>query len=780
MFRHDPRHTGHTPYTGPATPILYWAFQANDGIASSPTIGHNGTIYVGAGGYYGGGKDSSLYAINPDGTLKWQFKTGNTGPPRNYAGIFSSPAVANDGTIYVGSHDGHCYAIDDSVTYGKLRWRAYLENWPGYSSPVIGPDGRIYVGGLSFYVYSFNPDGSVAWSYMTDWCVFSSPAIGPNGLIYVGSKDHHLYCFDPATVDGAPEWSYAAGQFYDGHLIDCSPAIGPDGTVYFGTDPFGAAGQLPVPVDTSFFALNPDGSLKWRMALGGTVGIESSPAIGPDGTIYVGSYDSCLYAIEDAGTEGVIRWAFKSGGLVDASPTVDGEGTIYIGSNDSIMYALDPEDGSVRWSFATDGKIESSATIDGQGYLYFGSFDGKLYALGSGAPDVAVISAEPPGSFQSGTVYVPAATFVNYRAGGQAFDAQCRIVQTSQVLYDETLSGVVLGDAEMRTLQFPFWTVSGVGGEPYQIEFEAVLLSDDNSDNNVLSLSAGSCCVGRVGDANGQGGDEPTLSDISVLIDLLYISGDFLIVPCPAEADVNKSGGSEPTYADVTISDISMLIDYLFITGPSVGLADCEVLSASCVNCHGGVDNQAGAPPRGLEGELSYTAVGVGAHTRHVGGGNLSTPLACRECHVVPADAGSPGHIDGDHVAEVTFGSRAGNDAAWDRVTETCGLVYCHGNFAHGNPMNTPQWTATGQASCGTCHDVGANPALLGGRHEKHARSYLGCYECHASVVDNQLTIVDRSLHVNGERDVKFAYAVGTWGGGWCTNPACHASAPWY
>jgi hypothetical protein len=69
------------------------------------------------------------------------------------------------------------------------------------------------------------------------------------------------------------------------------------------------------------------------------------------------------------------------------------------------------------------------------------------------------------------------------------------------------------------------------------------------------------CCVGRVGDVNGSGGDEPTISDISVLIDLLFISGGNLF--CFAEGDINQSG-------DLSIADISQLIDYLFITGKAL------------------------------------------------------------------------------------------------------------------------------------------------------------------------------------------------------------------
>ena len=72
------------------------------------------------------------------------------------------------------------------------------------------------------------------------------------------------------------------------------------------------------------------------------------------------------------------------------------------------------------------------------------------------------------------------------------------------------------------------------------------------------------CCVGQVGDANGSGEDEPTVGDISVLIDYLFISGAW--INCLEEADVNQSGGENPTAIDITISDVSVLVDHLFIS----------------------------------------------------------------------------------------------------------------------------------------------------------------------------------------------------------------------
>ncbi len=97
---------------------------------------------------------------------------------------------------------------------------------------------------------------------------------------------------------------------------------------------------------------------------------------------------------------------------------------------------------------------------------------------------------------------------------------------------------------------------------------------EDVNGNGIGDICDG-CCADRVGDANGLGGDEPTIGDVSTMIDALFIGGDPVVIACLTEADVNQSGGTDPQPDDITIGDISTLIDYLFITGSSLGLPDC-------------------------------------------------------------------------------------------------------------------------------------------------------------------------------------------------------------
>jgi len=92
---------------------------------------------------------------------------------------------------------------------------------------------------------------------------------------------------------------------------------------------------------------------------------------------------------------------------------------------------------------------------------------------------------------------------------------------------------------------------------------------EDVNDNNIGDVCE--CCIGKVGDANGVGGDDPTIGDIATIIDNKFISG--LPLPCLFEADANQSGGINPQPSDITIGDVSTIIDHLFISGTP--LADC-------------------------------------------------------------------------------------------------------------------------------------------------------------------------------------------------------------
>ena len=112
-----------------------------------------------------------------------------------------------------------------------------------------------------------------------------------------------------------------------------------------------------------------------------------TPAISPDETIYIGNAQGTLSAIDSKTQE--IKWTYQTGadpnqpgfyGL-PSFPVVDKEGTVYFGSVDGNMYAVN-KDGELLWKYQTGGKItEASPAFDSDGVLYFTSQNGYLYAI---------------------------------------------------------------------------------------------------------------------------------------------------------------------------------------------------------------------------------------------------------------------------------------------------------------------------------------------------------------------------------------------------------------
>lgn len=215
-------------------------------------------------------------------------------------------------------------------------------------------------------------DGGQRWAFATQSSsaagnIISSPTTATDGTIYFGteigtatssSPSGQLFALRP---DGTQRWVYATPDW-----IDSTPAVGADGTVYFGC------------WDGKLYALNPDGTLKWWL-VGGSY-IASSPAIGPDDTIYVGTGDGDLMAVSPDGT---LRWMFSVAEGIDASPAIAPDGTIYVGSWDGTFYAVRP-DGTEKWHYTTGGDIVGSAAIAADGIVYFGSRDLSIYALNAG------------------------------------------------------------------------------------------------------------------------------------------------------------------------------------------------------------------------------------------------------------------------------------------------------------------------------------------------------------------------------------------------------------
>ncbi len=197
--------------------------------------------------------------------------------------------------------------------------------------------------------------------------------------------------------------------------------------------------------------------------------------------------------------------------------------------------------------------------------------------------------------------------------------------------------------------------------------------------------------------------------------------------------------------------------------GPyEVGPED-EVLP-ECSQCHG--DDQSSAPPKALDGATDTTDPRVGAHRAHLDPAPVRhRKIDCQDCHIVPEETGSPGHIDGDNRAELTFGALAQTGGSNpDFAGQTCNNVYCHGATLAGGTANAPDWTVVNgsQASCGSCHGL-PPPAP----HPPSAAT--DCGNCHPTLQPGTFFFLDPDSHVNGVIDTSTDTAQS------CT--ACHGGA---
>ena len=200
------------------------------------------------------------------------------------------------------------------------------------------------------------------------------------------------------------------------------------------------------------------------------------------------------------------------------------------------------------------------------------------------------------------------------------------------------------------------------------------------------------------------------------------------------------------------------------------GVRSCELChpgwKTNCTFCHGGMDNQLGSPPWGVDDETETSARQVGAHTAHVSASATKVAYDCSMCHVVPTDIFSAGHIDGDGFAELSMSDCNGGSYA----SPTCSSVYCHGNGKSTNAGGSATWTGGGMG-CQSCHPSNN----LSNTHGDHG---FACGTCHGLTVSGSSTIIDPVMHINCVKDVSGSFNYNA-SNRQCSSISCHGSETW-
>ena len=315
-FRRDARQTGRSPLARAATSSAPWSFQTGKGIFSSPIVGADETVYIGSA-------DRKFRAIGRTGKLSWEVETGEI--------IDSSGLLDDAGHLYFGSGDGKLYARDAAT--GKEVW-----TWTADSAKDTG--------------------GIINWFE-------GNVAIGPDGTLFVPNDNFRVYAIDRLT--GTPKWfEQHADQTWSLPAVDVA-----NGLLVHGNN------QLLPALGDNLFALHLDGTAAWSTSAPGS--IAASPLVTASGLVVDGGFDGVVHAY-DAKT-GTQKWAFPTRDHVYASAAELSDGTIVVPSCDGTIYALNPADGTVRWAFDTLDPIRSSPAVDSDDRVYVGGGDGRLYVI---------------------------------------------------------------------------------------------------------------------------------------------------------------------------------------------------------------------------------------------------------------------------------------------------------------------------------------------------------------------------------------------------------------
>lgn len=267
-----------------------------------------------------------------------------------------------------------------------ILWRKTINDHWGTElrGATIAGDGQtIYVAAGMAGVYALNKHtGALKWKFHTEsvgdagaggmekWVEYP-PTLQDDGTLHFPSEYGWTYALNP---DGSLKWKAVSGKTEHAAAMDGD-------AIYFGS------------WDAHFYAyktgpgLTDAQRLKWKYKFrGGASMTYGCPSIGDDGTVYMAYLGIYAFRPEEtlpAGTDR-LKWYTQvnqpSEGYGYYGPVIGPDGTLYWTMSTN-LYAVGA-DGKFKWQFNTPGAVRGRTPgLAADGTIYFGSSDGNIYAI---------------------------------------------------------------------------------------------------------------------------------------------------------------------------------------------------------------------------------------------------------------------------------------------------------------------------------------------------------------------------------------------------------------
>lgn len=134
-------------------------------------------VQVTPGGATSNAVPLSVMTRQVDGRVKWRFQVD-----AQYGYLLQRPAVGPDGTVVAHDPAGNIYALTPD---GGLKW-IFKTPSSAAGPPSIGADGTVYVASIAT-IYALAADGTLKWTFTEPaggQGVIIGPTVGPDGNIY--------------------------------------------------------------------------------------------------------------------------------------------------------------------------------------------------------------------------------------------------------------------------------------------------------------------------------------------------------------------------------------------------------------------------------------------------------------------------------------------------------------------------------------------------------------------------------------------------------------------